>query len=175
MEKEIIISDFNRVFSDLDTTVASFDNISFNQVPFEGSWTPAQVTQHLKLANGNFADVLRGDVKETERPADELKSTIKNIFLNFDTKFKSPDFILPELKEYDREQHLHKIRETQQQITKAINDLDLTKTCASFQLPGLGYLTRLEAIYFVIYHTERHVHQLREIRRFQKHLKSSIH
>lgn len=168
MEKDIIISDFNKVFSDLVTTVEGFDYKSYNEVPFDGSWTPAQVTQHVILASEGFVKVLNAEVKDTERAIDEKKSQIKAIFLDYGIKMKSPDFILPELKEYDKEKHLSQIATIQDGITKAINDLELSKTCLSFELPNLGQLTRLEAIYFVTYHTERHVHQLKEIHRFQK-------
>lgn len=164
----MISSDFNKVFSDLATTVEGFEYKSYNEVPFDGSWTPAQVTQHVVLASEGFVKVLNAEVKDTERAIDEKKSQIKAIFLDYGTKMKSPDFILPELKEYDKERHLAKIEIIQEGITKAINDLDLSKTCLSFELPGMGHLTRLEAIYFVTYHTERHVHQLKEIHRFQK-------
>ncbi|TCC91962.1 DinB family protein [Pedobacter frigiditerrae] len=168
MEKDIIISDFNKVFSDLITTVEGFDYMSYNQIPFDGSWTPAQVTQHIILASEGFVKVLNAEVKDAETAIDEKKSQIKAIFLDYGTKMKSPDFILPDLKEYDKERHLAKIAIIQEGIAKAINDLDLGKTCLSFELPGMGHLTRLEAIYFVTYHTERHIHQLKEIHRFQK-------
>jgi len=168
MEKDTIISDFNEVFSDLTNTVDGFDYKSYNENPFEGSWTPAQVTQHIVLASEGFVKVLNAEVKDTERAIDEKKAQIKAIFLDYGIKMKSPDFILPELKEYDKDRHLEKIAIIQKGITKAINDLDLTKTCLAFELPGMGHLTRLEAVYFVTYHTERHAHQLKEIHRFQK-------
>jgi hypothetical protein len=168
MEKDIIISDFNEVFSDLTNAVSGFDYKSYNEIPFKGSWTPAQVTQHIILASEGFVKVLNAEVVDTERPIDEKKAQIKAIFLNYGTKMKSPDFILPELKDYDKDKHLSKIAVIKEGILKAINDLDLGKTCMSFELPGMGHLTRLEAICFVTYHTERHVHQLQEIHRFQK-------
>jgi hypothetical protein len=42
--------------------------------------------------------------------------------------------------------------------------LDLTPTVLAFELPVIGSLTRLEAIRFVTYHTQRHNHQLKNIR-----------
>lgn len=168
MDKDEIIIDFSKVFAALEKTVELFNESSFNEIPFEGSWTPGQVVEHILWSDAGFVEVLNAEVDDTVRPIDELKTQLKTIFLNFGTKMKSPDFILPELKEYDKDKHLIKINQIKEGILKAINELDLTKTCVSFALPGLGNLTRYEAIYFVIYHTERHTHQLNEIYRFLK-------
>lgn len=32
-----------------------------------------------------------------------------------------------------------------------------------FEMPFLGYLTRLELIRFAVFHTQRHTHQLNEL------------
>lgn len=168
MNKDIILQEFEETFSDLESAINLFDDKKFNEVPFEGSWTPGQVVQHIVLSSAGFAQVLNAEVKETDRAIDELIPELKSIFLNFGLKMKSPDFILPELKDYDREAFLVKVKEIRQAIGKAISALPLDKTCLAFQLPGMGYLTRLEAVHFVIYHTQRHIHQLRSMKQFLK-------
>ena len=168
MEKETILNDFNGIFDALATTVGLYNDQNFNEIPFEGSWTPAQVTQHIILASKGFAGVLNAEVKDTERPIDEKIGALKSIFLNFGTKMKSPDFIKPSLQDYDREAHLSQLKNIQSDIDQAIRSLDLSKTCISFELPNMGFLTRLEAIYFVVFHTQRHTNQLNEIHQFLK-------
>ena len=168
MNKQLILNDFEKTFSSLEDSIALYEAKSFNQIPFEGSWTPGQVVQHIILASSNFPHILAGEIKETDRPIDQLVATLKSIFLNYQTKMKSPDFILPELKDYDREAFLTKVQQIKQDISQTIASLPLDKTCLGFQFPTLGHLTRLEAVYFVIYHTQRHVHQLQEIHRFLK-------
>lgn len=168
INKDEILADFIKAFSSLENTIELFDDKDFNKVPFAGSWTAGQVAQHILLSDEGFVEVLNDKVAITERAVDEFKPQLKAIFLNFETKMKSPDFVLPELKDYDKEAHLLKVVKIKDGMAKAINDLDLGKTCSSFSLPGLGYLTRYEAIYFVIYHTTRHAHQLNEIHRFLK-------
>jgi hypothetical protein len=168
MNKDALITSFNETFSDLEDTISLFDDYRFNQIPFEGSWTPGQVVEHIKLANGGFVHVLNGEVATTERPIDEKVATLKDIFLNFNTKLKSPDFIKPPIHDYDKEQLLVEISAIKKKIAKEIPALDLSKTCMSFELPGMGHLTRLEAIYFVIFHTQRHVHQLKNIYQYLK-------
>ncbi len=48
-------------------------------------------------------------------------------------------------------------------INLAMETMDLSKTCLAFELPVLGFLTRLEAIYFILFHTQRHIQQLKNI------------
>lgn len=164
MDKENIIMKFQDTLSNFQELISSFNEKQINQVPFEGSWTVGQVAQHIIMANSGFVEVLNGLVKDSNRDADMQISGIRDIFLNFDTKFESPDFILPLLKDYDRGRLLKALEMIKVNITKVIDELDLSKVCVSFELPGFGYLTRLEAIHFVIYHTQRHAHQLSNIK-----------
>lgn len=168
MNKDIIIAENNDTFHRLASAIELFENQNFNSVPFKGSWTAAQVVEHILLSATGFVQVINAEVKPAERAIDELVPQIKSIFLNFGTKMQSPDFILPPLKDYDREAQLTAVKKVAGDLEKSIATLDLNQTCVSFQLPGMGFLTRYEAIYFVIYHTQRHVHQLEEIHRFLK-------
>jgi len=168
INKDEIANELSEALSGLLNAVELFDEIQYNKTPFENSWTAGQVVTHLLLSNNGFLEVLNAEVADTARAIGELQPQLKAIFLNFENKMKSPDFILPQLKAYDREIQLLEIGKIRAAFLKAINDLDLSKTCISFPVPGLGNLTRLEAIYFVIYHTQRHTHQLNEIYRFLK-------
>ncbi|MFD0941717.1 DinB family protein [Pedobacter boryungensis] len=158
-----VLNDFNTTFSDLENAISLVEEEDFNCIPFPNSWTAGQVVQHIILASAGFSEVLNAKVKPSDRAADELIPRIKTDFLNFDIKMKSPDFILPEEKMYDKVDLLKTIKEIKTDINKQIETLDLTQTCLAFELPVYGFLTRLEAIYFVIYHTQRHSHQLNNI------------
>jgi hypothetical protein len=166
MNKDNLAQDFDATFSNLQQTIGLFDSENFNQVPFEGSWTPAQVVEHIILSSDGFSHVLNGKTADTERPYDELVGKLKEIFLNFKSKLQSPDFIKPPVKDYDREAQLNKLASIKEKGVNDISALDLSKTCLDMELPSLGKLSRLEAISFVIYHTQRHTHQLQEINKF---------
>jgi len=168
MEREIILNDFVHTFSTLEEVISLFKEEDFNEVPFKDSWTPAQVAQHLILANKNFAAILNGSTKETNRAIDHHIANLKSLFLNFEIKLKSPAFILPTNEYHSQHEQLDAIRQIKTDCIKAIEELDLSKTCLDFELPSFGFLTRFEAIYFVIYHTQRHIHQLKEIDKFLK-------
>lgn len=166
MNKETIIEDFRKTFSALENAINAFSDKSYNEIPFENSWTPAEVVQHIILSIENFASVLNGTTEETMRPVDMLIPKFESIFLNFETKMKSPAFIDPKRESYSREEQLIKVKQAADTILNAIKELDLSPTCLDFKLPSIGVMTRLEAVYFVIFHTQRHTHQLIEIKQF---------
>ena len=159
-----------KVFKEAEGTLSALENLlsnfsakQVNEVPFAGSWTAGQLASHLIMANGGFVEVINGPTTETNKPADIMVESIKNDFLNFNVKFDSPEFIYPENKEYDRAELLAKLKQIRNHVAEVITTLDLTKTCTAFELPIYGFLTRLEAVYFIIYHTQRHTRQLKNI------------
>jgi len=163
MKNEELVKPADQTLTELIELVETVPAEKFNTVPFEGSWTAGQLTQHMVLANSGFAELLKGPVKDTQRAPDASVNEIKSIFLNFEIKLTSPDFIRPEKKNYDKDGLLAALSGIKADITTSAATLDLSKTCLSFELPVLGYLTRLEAVSFVIYHTQRHIHQLKNI------------
>ncbi|MGM9479472.1 DinB family protein [Pedobacter sp. GSP4] len=161
MEK--VIKEATDSLSTLEQLLMEFDPQQINEVPFAGSWTAGQLAQHLVMANSGFLQVINGPVSETSRPADINVEKIKHDFLNFQIKFDSPKEIYPEDKPYDQSALLANLKHISNAMAVSVAGLDLTKTCTSFELPVYGFLTRLEAIYFVIYHTQRHNYQLKNI------------
>jgi len=161
MEK--VIKEADETLSALENVLSRFEAPQINEVPFEGSWTAGQLAEHMILSNSGFLQVINGTVTDTDKPADLMVSEIKKDFLNFDVKYDSPKVIYPEVKTYNQSALLENLKQIREGISTSISNLDLTKTCSSYELPGYGYLTRLEAVYFVIYHTQRHVHQLKNI------------
>jgi uncharacterized damage-inducible protein DinB len=140
--------------------VAGLSQEEINAVPFEGSWTAAQVTEHLYMSDNGMIKALNGPVQPTSRPPDAMVDNLKAIFLDFSTKLKSPDFIIPVEGTHDKDALLSAFKAGREQIGKAIKTLDLTATC---HLPIFGEPTRLELITFVIVHTQRHTHQVKRI------------
>ena len=135
MSKEII-SELQNTTAELMQVLSSFSQEQFNAVPFEGSWTAARLGEHLHKSY-NVAKLLYGPVKTTERdPAEKVKS-IKEALLNFDTKMKSPDFIVPENKLYDKSILINLLKDSINKIKHAAETLDLGETCTAFAYPDL--------------------------------------
>ena len=163
--KELHIG-IDATLSELLEMISSFDDQQFNIVLAKDSWTAGQVAQHLVLSISGFVELLKGPTQKTNRKPDEQVEKIKTDFLNFSIKMKSPDAIVPEKKEYNKEDLTKILKGLKVDLEDIIETSDLDKTCTAFELPGgMGYLTRQEGLAFVLYHTQRHIHQLRKIYR----------
>jgi hypothetical protein len=140
--------------------VAALSQSELNTIPFTGSWTAAQVIEHLCKSDETMIKTLNGPVQPTNRPPDAGVPNLQAIFLDFSTKLPSPEFIIPSNETFDKESIITRFRAGREQIGKAIQTLDLTATC---HLPIFGEPTRLEIISFVIFHTQRHTNQVKKI------------
>lgn len=156
-----LITELQNTTAQLTAAVNAIPNEKFNTVPFEGSWTAGQVCDHLLQSLG--VSVLYGATKTTDRAPDKNVAEIGNIFLDFSTKLQSPDFILPGEGPHDKQAYLNDFGDTFNKLIEAANTLDLTQTCLDFEMPVMGALTRLEFLWFYVFHSKRHVYQLQNI------------
>jgi hypothetical protein len=97
------------------------------------------------------------------RPPDQKVEEVRNLFLDFNIKMKSPEFIIPSNAPIDKERLLSSLGDRIEQINEVIQKKDLTEICEGFAIPEYGEFTRLEWLYFVLFHTQRHIHQLKDI------------
>lgn len=132
-----------------------------NTVPYEGSWTPGQLSEHLEKACS--VGTLYGHTADTGRDPAAMVEPLKKLFLDFSIKMQSPDFIYPQGDHYEKEEVIRTLKSRWTDIRKAAATLDLTKTCLDFELPTFGALTRFEWLSFLVIHTQRHLHQLRKM------------
>lgn len=162
--KDTLKAEITETFEKLVKVLDTFTPEHLGQVPFEGSWTAGQVAEHIVKFLGNIEYFLNKNAEPTlDRPYDAQCALLRKIFLDFTTKMKSPDFIIPEATVHEKGDLLQKIPLLKQQLLDAVDHLDLTLTCKSFELPNMGFLTRIEWITFFIVHTQRHNHQLENI------------
>ena len=158
-----LITELEATGAKLIEELSKIEDELWNAIPFEGSWTPGQLAQHLILSNGGFAELIHGPVKTTERPVDVMVEELKTAFLDFSIKMQSPEFVLPPTRHYNKGEQISTLQKIHKALLEAANNTDLTQTCLAFELPSIGYITRLEALYFVLYHTQRHTQQLIKI------------
>lgn len=163
MKATQLSSEIYNTFSTVEKMFSAMSGNSINQVPFKDSWTAAQLIQHIILSGSGFQQMMYDKTGDSKPEPEGLKEKIKNDFLDFTTKMKSPDFVVPSQKEYKKDELLKTLSDLRLSFTQAVNTLDLAKTCISFALPVYGFLSRAEAAYFVLYHTQRHLHQLKNI------------
>jgi hypothetical protein len=163
MEKNQVVSELENTVREFLQQLNTFDYEAINRQPEGGGWSAAQVGRHLQKSYKGIGQLLLGPGIKTERDPAEKIDRIKSDFLNFESKMQSPEFVIPTNKSYDKDVLTEEVRSVMEQIQTAAASVDLSETCVGFSLPVYGPMTRLEWIYFVIYHTQRHIHQLKKI------------
>ncbi len=155
----------------LDSLAELIDEVGFmseqqlNTIPFTGSWTAAQLSQHMIMSNGGFFGMLNGPVGDTTRDPEEFVAGIKEAFLDFNIKMESPGFVAPPQTNYVKEELIRALQAIRNGVEQSVPNMDLSKICLAFELPVYGFLSRTESLAFMLYHTRRHLRQLAEIRR----------
>jgi hypothetical protein len=162
--KTTIITDISQAMDDLISTFSAFEQQEIDTVPFEGSWTAGQVAEHIIKSISNLPEFFSTNTAPTtDRSPDINVAPIRNLFLDFSTKMQSPDFIVPTKPHHDKAEVLQSFDTLKTHMINAASTLDLTVTCRSFEMPGLGFLTRIEWLNFFVVHTMRHTQQLKNI------------
>ncbi|MDR3625311.1 MAG: DinB family protein [Ignavibacteriaceae bacterium] len=160
---ENIALKLDTTFKELSELISPLDYKQINTIPFEGSWTAGQLARHLIKSNLGFVTLLNEQVEQTLRDQYKNVKEIEAIFLNFKIKFNSAESIMPENTDYKKEDLLNTLETIRIKLNQSVQSLDLSELCTTLEIPGMGYLTRSEAAYFAIYHTQRHIYQLKNI------------
>ena len=108
--------------------------------------------------------LLYAPAQPADRDPEERAASLKDIFLNFETKMKSPDFILPEDKHYEKTELEGPLEETKDKMIEAAQNVNLTEVAPLSDGHPLEGSTKLELVHFITYHTMRHNHQLKKIK-----------
>lgn len=160
-----LIEAIEKTNNDVVKLLSALSQEQLNTIPFEGSWTAAQVADHIYKFQYGMPGLMNGETKPTDRKPDEQEPSIKSIFLDFTAKYQAPEFVVPETAPLNKEELINKINANTRAISETMNALDLSETCLAFVLPGSPEFTRMEWGYFVLYHTQRHLRQLENIYR----------
>jgi hypothetical protein len=155
-----LLLEFEAATNAIIEKVAALSQSAINTVPYSGSWTAAQVIEHLCKSDQAMIQALNGPVQPTSRPPDKMVDNLRAIFLDFSTKLPAPEFIIPSNETFDKENLIATFKSGRGELGKAIQTLDLTATC---HMPIFGKPTRMELIAFVIFHTMRHTNQVKNI------------
>lgn len=107
-----------------------------------------------------MADMLKKGGPTPERDAAEGVAKLKKVFLDFEAKYQSPEFIIPEARDYDKEEVLNDLGKSIHQLKAQLKNGNLSEL---LNVQIFGEITKLELFYFVLYHTQRHIHQLKNI------------
>jgi len=156
-----VFKEFGEITTKLVSLLSPLTTAMLNQIPFKGSWTAGQVGDHLYKSYG-VVDVFESNLKNTIRKPDQKVWEIKNTFLDFTIKMESPGHILPQKRPLQKKALIEGL---EGRISKFLTyeDQDLNVECMDFIIPEYGAFTRLEWMWFTIFHTHRHIYQLEKI------------
>jgi DinB superfamily len=132
----------------------------FNQIAGSGKWSIAQVAEHIRLSNNSIDQALALKGKPVDRNPAERVDELKKMFLDFKTSYQSPDFIVPAQKKYNRDFLLHDLKASMQRIRDRMYEDDLDEL---INHPAFGDISKFEILHFVLYHTQRHLRQIKMI------------
>jgi hypothetical protein len=163
LQKEELLKVFEKTGSALRQALDEFDRESLNMIPFEGSWTAGQVGEHILKSLSGMPKLFLESTKPSERPEYKKVRDIKNIFLDLNAKFKARESILPGSGPYEKEKLMQSIMKAWDDLTQIIREEDLSLICLNSIVPVFGEMTRMEWGYLVVFHTQRHIHQLAAI------------
>lgn len=166
VDTEKLLPDFTAAAGTFTGVLKTVPGEVFNRVPFEGSWSPAQVGDHvLKFLNGIKA-ALELPQAEPGRAPDAHEPVLREIFLNFERKAKAPAFVEPATGHIDKTALLNALEETTGALNTRIGDGRLLTLCAGAPFPTLGDMTGMEWVLFGNYHLQRHTRQLEQMQPF---------
>jgi len=138
----------------IESTAEKFIHV----IPFANSWTVAQLASHVTKSIKGIAQALEMPGQQSVRSADERVQELKKMFLDFNIKFQSPEFILPTITIHSKKEVIKKVEEAVEQLKAMRSKADLTEV---INLPAFGEITKFELLNFVVFHTQRHIHQLK--------------
>ncbi|MEO6315816.1 MAG: DinB family protein [Chitinophagaceae bacterium] len=156
-----------QLFASADLTAASLMDLlsplseaQINVVPFKDSWTAAQLATHVTKSNNAIVQAMDLEGKMPDRKSTERVAELKKIFLDFKTKMNSPEFILPKTGFYEKQNLLAALQKSNDALKAKRTNVNIHEV---IEFAAFGQITRLELLYFVLYHTQRHIHQLIKI------------
>lgn len=160
IDKTELLDQIDEAVSQLIDLMSTLDEKEINTIPYQDSWTAGQLFQHITKSTGAITTAMQKKGDPAERDPAENIAGLKKTFLDFSTKMESPDFIVPEKGTYEKTATIQKLGSSFQQLRESAKDADLSVVVKN---SPVGDATKLEILHFVLYHTQRHLQQMKKI------------
>jgi hypothetical protein len=156
---EILLATADAV-NEIADLMSAVDENKINTIPYDGSWTAPQLLRHVTKSINGMTKAMQMDAKPAERDPGERIEQLKTIFLDFSKKLTQPEFIKPEEQVYEKASSIEELKASFNRFKENAGNANLNELIEG--LP-LGPITKLEIVHFVLYHTQRHLHQMKNI------------
>ena len=163
MDKDLVKTDLKQSTHNLLDVLSNTSEKAFNKKSKQEGWSVGEVGEHLIKVETGTVRLFTGSAKSSDREPEEKILTIKDRMMDFENKMKAYGPIIPDDTTKNKTKVLEKLQDIRQQLAGFIEIQDLTETITDFEHPIFGSLTRIEWIYFNIYHSKRHTKQIERI------------
>lgn len=160
INKTDILDQIDEAVSQLIELMSTLEENEINMIPYQDSWTAGQLFQHITKSTEGMAKAMQRPGEPAERDPSKNIDNLKKTFLDFSTKMESPEFIVPEAGTYEKAASIQKLGSSFQQLRENAKNADVTVIVKN--LP-FGDATKWELLHFVLYHTQRHLYQMKKI------------
>ena len=140
--------------------ILPLDNKQLNALPYPKSWTAGQLLQHITKSVTAIATALHKDASPAERDPKLRIIELKQVFLDITHTMESPDFIVPEKKNFEKQSIIKELNRSLSKLKESVETTDIYSLVTS--LP-VGPVTKIELLHFVLYHMQRHLIQMKKI------------
>jgi hypothetical protein len=169
---ERVLKRLDRVHEKLMATIAPLDELLFAKTPAAGSWSVAQIIQHLALVEDRVVKDLEKEVARPPRKVSLVRRCMPTSIVSSRLfRVKAPQAVNPETNRPSDAPEVPGKAHTIANYHRARNDLkQLCKTHGNdrfrqivFKHPFLGEIDGVATVSFVGYHEQRHYKQIREV------------
>ncbi|MCU7495357.1 MAG: DinB family protein [Ignavibacteria bacterium] len=166
MENNAIIMDLESSTGRLAEAFMGFPVNEFNRSISTDTWSAGDIAEHLYIVESFIGKMITGATRPSNRDPLQKATLVGTTFNDFEKKFTAAREISPTQNPKDRDEISSKLINNRTLLVNLLKTHDLTVSCLDFIHPKFGELTRAEWIYFIIYHGDRHLHQLENVRKF---------
>ena len=159
---ESVIADLDASTRILIKELSDFSDHLFFQRPADGSWSAGEIAEHVLLLETKANEGMH-TARAGNRPFDLKIIPMRDGLKEDEKKYTAPSMVIPKGESKNKEALLDALVQQREVLKNMIRQMDLS-LITEFRHPVIGSMSRLEWVYFHIYHTERHVRQLRSLR-----------
>ncbi|HEX8545510.1 MAG TPA: DinB family protein [Cytophagaceae bacterium] len=155
-----VLSATEEAISELTELMKGVQENKVNTIPYKGSWTAPQLLRHVTKSLHGMAGALGMEAKQAPRDPSVRVEQLKIIMQDSSNKLTPPDFIVPEEMIYEKNASIQALNSSFIDFKKIAESAKLNDLIEGFPL---GPITKFEIIHFVLYHTQRHLQQMKRI------------
>lgn len=162
-EKQELLTLNDKIFEEIESVIAKISSVNYNNESTI-SWTAAQIVEHILMANSGLKGFLTEALFSSEVPYDLNVQRIRDLMLDMGVKYQSPEFLIPAVNQYDAIEHCAKLLNLKGEINESISTMDFEERCGNTEMIPFGYMSVFEWLNFCLFHIQRHVLQLKQLK-----------